>query len=260
MITRSVNKAWVEEEECNKLHRIINQFVTSCSHSMRGPLKSIEGLVNILQDNFSKDKNESTLVLSLIKTNLYKMEHMLDELEHFLENSRRKIANMSTNIKEIIEETAENFNEVLKNRDIKLFVDVIQNEPLLSDPNRLRLILRNLIDNAIRFHHNRKEDKWISVKASVTSKYLYLNILDNGVGIPREFFSQTSRPFFRGSSASSGFGMGLYLVNEILLKMNGRISISSSHSGSSIEMRIINPIGKTGKVKNSNKSLDQFSN
>jgi light-regulated signal transduction histidine kinase (bacteriophytochrome) len=74
-----------------RANEVINQFINSCSHSMRGPLKSINGLVNLLHRSKDYTEAETDTFLNLIEKTTQKMENMLDELEQLLENSKRII-------------------------------------------------------------------------------------------------------------------------------------------------------------------------
>src|SRR6185295_18820736 len=80
-------------QDLDKANLVINQFIRSCSHSMRGPLKSIRGLVNMLKHKNPGSDLDPAMVIGFIEESTDKMETMLEELEQFMLNSRKQAEN-----------------------------------------------------------------------------------------------------------------------------------------------------------------------
>jgi signal transduction histidine kinase len=213
--------------ELARANDVIGQFITSCSHSLRGPAKSIEGLVNLMLNNRNYTDQEQRMFLDLIVRSSIKMENMLDALEHFLENSRREIICRSINLQEITESTLKPYQYQVEKKGIQMNVVIDQPHPLLSDPSRLRIVLSNLIDNAIHFQDNHKQLKMIDVSVKGGTSDIYVSVADNGIGIDPAADKKIFDLFFRASEKSGGSGIGLYVVKEILAKMNGKIKVKS---------------------------------
>jgi light-regulated signal transduction histidine kinase (bacteriophytochrome) len=93
---------FVNCQELEKANLVINQFIKSCSHSMRSPLKSIRGLVNILKERNSDTAVDPVVVLKFIEESTDKMETMLDELEQFMLNSSKETNRKSVDLEELI--------------------------------------------------------------------------------------------------------------------------------------------------------------
>jgi signal transduction histidine kinase len=96
-----------------------------------------------------------------------------------------------------------------------------------NDNARLRVILSNLIANAIRYHDQRKEFRFIRVSVEQSLNTLSIKVQDNGQGISSEYQTKIFDMFFRGNESSQGSGLGLYIVKETLAKLSASIVLSS---------------------------------
>jgi len=216
----------VQTREVERLTGNINQFIQSCSHSMRGPLKTIEDLVLLLQHNqFSE--NDRQAYLKVITTSLQSMERMLDELEHFLENSRREVISQPVDLREMVSDILDEFSRPLLEGRIHASVSIEEHVAFHADASRLQLVLSNVIDNAIRFSDEEKDVRFIDIHANVNNDGALITISDNGIGIAQEVQSRVFEMFFKGSDKSHGVGIGLYIVREVLAKMGGSIAVHS---------------------------------
>jgi|SRR5688572_10206239 len=217
----------LETVELQKAKQVIGQFITSCSHSMRGPLKSITGLVNLLQNN-DHSHQDKAMFLNLIDSTVNKMEHTLDELEHFLENSKRDVTVRSIDCHELIHLILHQYEEELSTKHVKVKLDIEQTIPFYSDRPRLRVILSNILSNAIQFRDVNKKKQEIKISVRTTLQNCTLSITDNGIGIDSENHQDIFQLFFRATQRSSGTGIGLYVVNEAVQKIGGSIHIDST--------------------------------
>jgi hypothetical protein len=227
--------------ELVKAKQIINEFVYSCSHSMRGPLKTISGLVNLLQQSIRSGKEDPQIYLSLIGESVDKMETLLHQLEQFLENSKKDLTCEPVDIKIVIEDVLKEFQPEIIFHEINISLNVDQSGYFFSDLHRFRLILFHLISNAINFSDEHKEAKTIEIIVKATSASCSIQIIDNGIGIAYEIQNKIFELFYRGSEQSSGSGVGLHIVQEVLKKMGGSISVNSvSKQGSNFFMWLPN--------------------
>ncbi len=213
-------------EELKKANEIIGQFITSCSHSLRGPIKSIEGLVNLIRTTPNDDPNAS-LFLDMIAKVADKMEHQLDEMEHFLENTNRKVVIAKVDFRSILEGIIRQNRKEIDANKINVSIEICENAPFHADRHRIALVLKNLLLNAIQFRDDQKTLKQIRVHVTINPTICDIEVIDNGIGIPAECIKKIFELFFRGSEKSTGTGIGLYVVNEVLTKMGGSIDVTS---------------------------------
>lgn len=214
-------------QELAKAREIINEFVNSCSHTMRGPLKSISGLVNLLQQSIITGKGDSQEYLTLICQSVDKMETLLHQLEQFLVNSKKDLVCEPIDIRNVIRDALQELQPEVRQNKIEVSIHVDQSAHFFSDIHRFRLVLSHLISNAIIFSDETKEAKFVEIDVKATSASVGIQISDNGIGIPYEIQNKIFDLFYRGSEKSLGSGVGLHIVQEVLKKMGGSISVNS---------------------------------
>jgi signal transduction histidine kinase len=231
----------VEGFELIKARKTIDQFVYSCSHALRAPLKSIAGLVYLLNNLEGNTEIDPKFYLASIEKTVNKMESLLDEFEQFLSNSRLGLTSKPIDIKKEVDKILQDLNEVIIQKDIKVNVKITQPVNFFTDENRFQVLLSHLISNAIFFQDDKKTEKHADIHIILNTEVCIIKISDNGIGIREEIMSDIFHLFYRGSEQSKGTGVGLYIVNEILNKVGGTISVNSQwRKGSSFLISIPN--------------------
>jgi signal transduction histidine kinase len=216
-----------------RANKAIEQFIYSCSHSLRAPLKSIEGLLFLLNNSATNKDIDPKLYLASIEKTVNKMDTLLDELEQFLLNSRLDLNARPVHATEVVDQVLREFNDVILGMQVHVTVCVDQRVPFFTDENRLRIMLKHLISNAVAYQDFGKQEKKINIRFVIDYKACVLEITDNGIGIKEGIRDQIFHLFYRGSEQSTGTGVGLYIVQEMITKMGGNISVNSVHGGGS---------------------------
>jgi signal transduction histidine kinase len=121
---------------------------------------------------------------------------------------------------------------------VEKIISVHQEQPFYSDRWRLKVILNNIISNAIRYRNGR--DPVIKVNVDVTDQGAAVSIEDNGKGIAKEHLKNVFRMFYRATDDGAGSGLGLYIVKETIDKLNGSILIDSEE-GKGTTVRLLIP-------------------
>ena len=226
-------------QELAKAKNVIDKFLYGCSHTMRGPLKSISGLIKLLQNQeASEDPHKH---LELIQKTVNKMETILNDLEQFLVNSRRDLVIEPVSMSKTIDAILARYTKDSERLRIRFSKNIVQAVPLFTDLERLNLILVQLVSNALVFSDPGKTDKYIDIFVRVDENGCHIKILDNGMGMSSEIQKNIFQLFFRGTQQSQGAGIGLYVVNEVLRKMGGSITVNSEEGcGSSFFVWIPN--------------------
>jgi signal transduction histidine kinase len=96
-----------------------------------------------------------------------------------------------------------------------------------GDRYRLKIVLTNLIGNAIKYYHRNQENPFVRVSIAPVSGGVSLQVEDNGIGMSQQVMDNIFNMFYRGTDVSDGSGLGLYIAKEMVSKMNGEISVSS---------------------------------
>jgi len=230
------NRASLAGLELVKAKGEIEQFIYSCSHTLRAPLKSIAGLVHLLKNNTTNPDIDPKFFLESIEKTCSKMELLLDDFEQFLSNSRQRVVAHPVDVREVIEEVLQDFQVVVEAEHIQVLMTCDQPVPFYTDKNRFCVILTHLISNAIQFRNNERERMEVRIQVKVFPSFCTVQVRDNGVGIEDQVRPHIFDLFYRGSTQSTGSGVGLYVVKEVLNKMKGSITVRSSEAKGSAFM------------------------
>jgi PAS domain S-box-containing protein len=230
---RKITEKTLQESEKHllELNEIKTRFFSILSHDLRGPFSGLIGFVEILKEDFTilpdLEKENYINEIDLTTKNIYKF------LEDLLEWSKLNMDSFKTKIEglKLYNETEEVFN-LLKNnatgKGIKLINELNQQDTAVGDSAMVKLLLRNLISNAIKFSN---EGDKIRIYSKTNDKHIEVFVADTGVGIPKEALQNLFRLDMKysttGTADEKGSGIGMVLCKEILDKLNGKIRVES---------------------------------
>ena len=228
--------------EIVRKEQVKNDFISSISHELRTPLTSIKGWAAILKDTDPADTDVMNEGFEIIERETDRLSKMVEELLDF----SRYISGRITLKKDRfdITSTCEDVFKQMKPRAMKESIHLINeiNEEvvlLTADEDRLRQVLINLIDNAIKFTD---ADGWVLFEARKNFPNYEMIISDNGVGMDENELALAKEKFYKGKHSNSHSGLGLSIADEIVKLHSGSIQIVSEKSvGTTI--RVIIPLG-----------------
>lgn len=206
-----------------KTNEELDRFVYSASHDMRAPLTSLLGLINISEKTDNVQELHS--YLHMMKGRIKTMEGFIREVTDYSRNTRLDLALEKTDLEQLIQEATQTLSDMTGK--VRIEMDLPEKIILLTDPNRLRVILNNLISNAYKYHRLDQVDPYIKFSAKRSNNRVIISVTDNGSGIELDYHQKIFDMFFRASTKSEGSGLGLYIVKETLEKLNGTIWVES---------------------------------
>ena len=212
-------------KQMKKLNQELDRFVYSTSHDLRAPLLSVLGLLQLAEN--SSSKTEMKKYHEMMQTRVLSLDNFIKDITDYSRNNRLEIVREDVNLAEVSTDIWESLKYSADAKGIEFINEIPNNLVVANDGTRLRVVLSNLIANAIRYHDRSKENKYIRVYHQLTATSFSLHIEDNGQGIAPEFQSKIFDMFFRASESSQGSGLGLYIVKETLAKLSGSIQLTS---------------------------------
>jgi len=193
------------------------QLLLGASHELRSPLTRAKIATSLLAD--SKEK-------LLLEEDLLEMENLVTDI---LESERMKsghaaLERQPVNLLDLVNSTAK---EIAPQN---IIVECAVTPPLLQlDENRIRILLRNILSNAVTHSEDKSAD--IIVTISTTEKLVKLTVSDSGPGIAAEHLEHVTEPFYRTDGSrtrtTGGFGLGLHLASLVAQAHNGELQINS---------------------------------
>ena len=229
-----IHERKIAEERIKKQNRMLEKtnleldnFVYSASHDIRSPLTSILGLINIASK--TTNKREIDDCLNLMKTRVDRLDEFIEDILNFSRNLRLDKKLREINLYYFIDEILKDhdFGDQFDKLDIR--ISLSSDFEVISDPLRLKVILKNLLSNAGKFSNLRNESPWLRISALRVDGNFQLIVEDNGEGIRKELQGKIFDMFYRASEKSKGSGLGLYIVHEMVEKLNGNIKVNSDY-------------------------------
>jgi signal transduction histidine kinase len=222
-----------------KINQELDSFIYSISHSLRGPISTISGLLNLIElDNKQASLPELHGMMGICVNRLNTtIEQMVDQTK----NSRLEVDVVEIDIQKAIEQSIHKSYSLSTFNQIEIQIDYTYSGPFYSDPYRVEVILNSLLLNAIKYADLKKSQPSIHIKASHIKNILSLTITDNGIGIDPKNMPNIYNMFYRASEKSDGSGLGLYLAKEFTEKLKGSIHIESiNHKGTTVKISLPN--------------------
>jgi signal transduction histidine kinase len=250
MLTMMVAQKTQEIEERGKELEIMNKnlvqvneeldiFLYRSSHDLISPVKSIKGLLGLMK--LSKD-DQATYV-ELMEDRINRLERILNEINSYVKNAKRELVITQFNFRELITEIWSEIEFIENAAAIDLQIDVEEDFMLALDRDRWKMVLSNLMANAVKYHDYRKPKPFIRISVKEGNGYQF-NIEDNGQGIKKEYQSRLFEMFYRANEGSNGTGLGLFLVKKVIDSLQGTIEITSTLGvGTRVEITLPRPAG-----------------
>ena len=211
--------------ELQKVNKELDQFVYSISHDLRAPLTSVMGLVELSKLESNPDKVES--YHRMMETSLNRLDSFIQDILHYSRNARLEIQSESVDVDEMIHEV---FNQLQFSEmadGIRLETRIDTNSEIWTDKRRLRMILNNLISNAVKYCNTQSTDRYVRVAVEAYDTKIHLQVSDNGIGIKTQRLPKIFQMFYRATEHSRGSGLGLYIVKEAVEMLGGTIEVHS---------------------------------
>lgn len=226
-------------EALEKANKELDRFVYSTSHDLRAPLRSILGLIFIMQSE--TDPATQKTYLEMMRSSVNRMDAFIKEIVELSKNSMQDVKLEPVEIKPLVSEIFESLRYIPGAEKIHFSVAVKQDTKFCSDVSRLKIILNNLIANAVTYHNLNQEHPFISVQVSVKDKFADIDVIDNGRGIKKEHQEKIFDMFYRASEDTKGSGLGLFIVKEAVSKLKGSIRLKSKWAtGTKFSVKILN--------------------
>lgn len=216
-----------QNDELTKINKELDSFVYSVSHDLRSPLSSILGLVNVAKLDTKKSMETIDNYFGMIERSVLKLDETLREILDYSHNARGELIITEVDLGQLIGNALEKLRHVKGFNDIKKQIDIHGHAALYSDMYRLSAIISNLVSNAVKYRDENKPDQFVHITATITPAHVVLTIRDNGIGIHPDYLRNVFNMFFRATDRSQGAGLGLYIVKEMVEKLNGTILINS---------------------------------
>jgi signal transduction histidine kinase len=206
------------------LNKQQNNFLLSVTHELKTPIAAIKLIgETMMRRTLPKEKQEELMGNILENANRLQdmTENMLTAMQ--MENNRYNVRKEEINLSNIVEEVKANFS--LKNAIVG---NVEKNIQFYADPVLIKMILNNLIENAIKYSDNQP----VEINLFNRKEEIILEVKDQGIGIDPSYKKKIFKKFYRiqdeETRETKGSGLGLFIVKQAVEKHKGKIAVSDN--------------------------------
>ncbi|WMN12052.1 HAMP domain-containing sensor histidine kinase [Marivirga salinae] len=214
-----------KNKELKNTNAELDKFVYSASHDLRAPITSLKGLIKVTK--LAKDPDKVNQYFSLLEKSLEKQDDFIKQIISFSKNKRADLIIERVDIKDLIGKIVDQLKYMYDFSSSSIVKTDISINHFYSDPNRLDIIMSNLISNAIKYKDPNKEKNIVEISVIKKGDRIQLSVKDNGIGISETNKDKIFDMFYMTKHSTEGTGVGLYIVIETLEKLNGNITVYS---------------------------------
>jgi signal transduction histidine kinase/CheY-like chemotaxis protein/HPt (histidine-containing phosphotransfer) domain-containing protein len=240
----------IREGETQLANRAKDLFLASMSHEIRTPMNGIIGTLDVLhQSSLIAPQLE---LVNLIRESADSLLRIIDDILDFskIEAGRLDIEHLPMSVAQVVEKCCNLVNRLAerKGESLTVFADPAIPAMVLGDASRLRQILINLINNAIKFSGGRERPGRVSVRAvlvhrQVDSALVEFRVTDNGIGMDKGTLARVFTSFTQADASTTrkygGTGLGLVICKQLASLMGGEIAVETKvNKGSTFTVRV----------------------
>ena len=220
-------------QKIKQAEQMKNEFISSVSHELRTPLTAINGWAETIMNGEVRDAGDVKKGMGIIVSEARRLTNMVEELLEFsrIQDGRFTLSIEPVDIKAELEDAVYTYREFFRKEGIELtYTDCEEEFPLMNaDPERLRQVFCNLLDNASK--HGGSGKRIDTAIAPGEENTVVITIRDYGPGIPEEELPHVKTKFYKGSSKARGSGIGLAVCEEIVTRHQGTLDIGNAPGG-----------------------------
>lgn len=243
--------------ELGQAENLKNSFISSVSHELRTPLTAIRGWGETAKMSLGADDELVSKGLDVILSEADRLSGLVEDLLDFsrMQSGRLSVNMRLTNIAVSLREAVYMYVEVAKQHNIKMdFVCPAVLSDVMGDPDRLKQVFINVIDNAIKYSNDGGS---VLIDCHEEEQCIHIRVSDTGVGIPEQDIDRVKEKFFKSNTTVRGSGIGLAVADEIIKQHNGLLFIESKE-GVGTTVTIVLPIASPERAPENDVGAVEF--
>ena len=235
-------------EKLAETNRLKSEFVSIVSHQLRSPISNLNWAIELLSSGkLGTIEKKQVEYFRILKENALRMKELVSDLliVSRLEQKKIPLKKREFSLGDLIKDLIDGFKIFARASNVEVSFNVQERLPkVFADPSRIRLVIENLLDNAIRYvnpvslsiinNGRAKEKGKVEIKIVKDKKNIRFEIKDNGVGVPKADQKYIFQKFFRSENVlkyqTQGSGLGLFIAESIIKQSEGKLWFKSKEN------------------------------
>jgi signal transduction histidine kinase len=215
-------------EELKEIDKLKSNIIANVSHELRTPITIAKGFIELAMEE--EDEEERRKNLQSAVNALFRLNNIIEDLIQVanIERGDSNLRRRSFSLAETVLGAVEEKEELAKEKDVKIDVDLGYEGDIVGDPFKLKRVILNLLDNAIKFNRIGGE---VKIKVSKEQGWVKIAISDTGIGIPEDRLEDIFKPLTQLDPSPTrrygGTGTGLAVAKRIVEAHGGKIWVES---------------------------------
>lgn len=223
LLRRALRGLASEEAAANARSTELEAFAARAAHELRTPLQTVSLALRTLE------QGSNPQALERARRSAERLRDTVDDLLAFAHAGGSALEPGAADLSRVVSEVREEFGPQLASAHVSLRVDVPSGTMVAMATTHLATVMRNLVANAVKYAN--ADDARVVVRATRANDAVHVEVADNGPGIPAEALPRVFEPFVRGTSRSTGHGLGLATVRRLVEAHRGAVHMSSAPGG-----------------------------
>lgn len=233
-------KSW-EYYQKNKLlsqvEELKTNFISMMSHDLKTPIARIQGMTEVISKDVQPLSNPQREAVDTIQSSADELLKFINSILQYgrIESQGLELHKQSKDVNQILKDVVKKHEFLARVKKIKVTEQLEPLFPTQVDPDLMRQVFSNLLENAIKYSHN---DSTVEIASKEEDQHIIITFKDHGVGIPSEDLPNIFMKFFRSHNAKTstikGSGLGLYLAHYFTELHKGKITVQSQSGSGSI--------------------------
>lgn len=221
-----------------RLTALKNEFIGNITHELKTPVATVGVAIEALKNfNAMQDQQRTKEYLDISSLELQRLSLLVDKVLRLsmFENKGISLKFEKVDLKTIVDEVIASFKLQLEKNKAEVHVTTEGNTTITGDKLHLMSVIFNLVDNALKYS---REEPQITIDIKETNEEVVISIMDNGIGVPKEYREKIFDKFFRvphgDTHDAKGYGLGLSYVAQVINGHNGNIHVDGEAGRGSV--------------------------
>jgi PAS domain S-box-containing protein len=226
------------EAQLRQTNEELLSFAYSASHDLKAPLATISGLADVvLEDLETGDISGARERVLDMQTKAVRLAALVESVLALARADRVDADNRFVVMAGLVADLKAEFETACRCDKVQFRSELTSRLEPFVEPARLKLILRNLVLNALKYRNTERSESFVSIETRDEPGWIAIEVRDNGLGIPEKNQDQVFQMFRRfHAETAEGYGLGLAMVKKQVEYLQGKVSFTSNGDGTTFQV------------------------